>query len=130
VLKPPDSLVQLRELQADARRIQRQAEEAGDLRCSLLAVGQLVKIVEAMARLTGDDIAARALEVRSEPAVQIPQIDIRKTAIMILQTSPFKTPLPNGRLPQGGRLVLLPWDAALPDGCLDPETGLLIDGAA
>jgi hypothetical protein len=49
-----DLLAEISDLQADARRIGHNAEQAGDARTALAAVGQLVKIVELLARLRGE----------------------------------------------------------------------------
>jgi hypothetical protein len=50
-----DSLVQqLRELTAEAQRLKGKAEEAGDYRTALAAVRELCRIVELVARLSGE----------------------------------------------------------------------------
>jgi len=47
-------LGQLGQLQADARRIGRKAEETGDLKTALMGVRELVRIVELTAKLVGE----------------------------------------------------------------------------
>lgn len=61
-----DSLLdQLQELQADARRIKRKAEADKDYRSALAGVRELVRIVEVMARISGE------IEERTRLAVAI-----------------------------------------------------------
>jgi hypothetical protein len=69
-LKLP-SLDRLLELDADVRRLQRQAEEEGKPRTALLAVAQGIKIAEAVARLNGDEAAIRARVVRETPGGKV-----------------------------------------------------------
>jgi hypothetical protein len=47
-------LAQLRDLTAEAQRLKAIAEEAGDYRAALAAVRELCRIVELMAKLSGD----------------------------------------------------------------------------
>jgi hypothetical protein len=53
-----DLLAKMASLEADAKRIGADAEKAGDRRTALVAVNQLVKIVELLARLRGELNAA------------------------------------------------------------------------
>jgi hypothetical protein len=113
VVKAPAALDRLRALESDAKRIQAQAEAEGDQRCALMAVGQLVRIIEAMARLTGEDLGNRAREIE-EPSVELPPIDVHELARLAFLTSP--------QTDDELRLVLVPRDAALPEGTLDAVT--------
>lgn len=54
VARADDLLSQLLSLQADARRIGKKAEDAGDLRTALAGVRELVRIVELTAKLVGE----------------------------------------------------------------------------
>jgi len=53
--------------------IQKEAREEGDLRCALLAIAQLARIYESIAKLSGEALSSRAREV--EPDIQLPDID-------------------------------------------------------
>src|SRR5215472_4707069 len=70
---PPTALQRLQELANDAREIQKQAQEEGDLRCALLAIGQLAKIIESIAKLSGEALLSRAREI--DPVIQLPDLD-------------------------------------------------------
>ena len=70
---PPTALQRLQQLADDAREIQKQAREEGDLRCALLAIGQLAKIIESIAKLSGEALLSRAREV--EPDIRLPDLD-------------------------------------------------------
>jgi hypothetical protein len=50
-------LEKIAQLEQEARRLGRKAEDAGDLRAAIVAVLGLVRIVELMARIAGHTIA-------------------------------------------------------------------------
>ena len=70
---PPTALQRLQQLAEDAEIIRKQAQEEGDLRCALLAIGQLAKIIESIAKLSGEALLSRAREV--EPEIRLPDLD-------------------------------------------------------
>jgi hypothetical protein len=86
-MRPLASLERLRELDADLRRLQRQAEKNGEPRTAILAIAQSIKLTEAVARLNGDELAVRAREVRETSAV-VPQVDLRELLRVAVNTSP------------------------------------------
>ncbi|OGC01445.1 MAG: hypothetical protein A3G35_10965 [candidate division NC10 bacterium RIFCSPLOWO2_12_FULL_66_18] len=47
-------LTKIQSLEAEAKRIGAKAEKEGDLRCALVAVRELTRIVELLAKLTGE----------------------------------------------------------------------------
>jgi len=81
----PTALERLEELAEDARAIQKQAHQEGDLRCAVLAIGQRAKILESIAKLSGEDRLSRAREV--ELTVQLPDLDHRNVAHSALATT-------------------------------------------
>ena len=54
VLRADHLLVRLEDLTGEARRLKEKAERKGDLRTSLAAVRELVRIVELMAKVSGE----------------------------------------------------------------------------
>ena len=86
-MNAPASVRRLEKLAKDARRIQRKAEKEGDLRCALMAVGQLAKIIEIIAKLSGEELMSRTREVL-EPDIKLPEFDVRAIARQILASSP------------------------------------------
>jgi len=77
---PPTALQRLQELANDAREIQKQAQEEGDLRCALLAIGQLAKIIESIAKLSGEALLSRARELESP--IRLPDLDASLMALV------------------------------------------------
>jgi len=59
--------------QADQAINRRQAREEGDLPCALLAIAQLARIYESIAKLPGEALHNWVREV--EPDIQLPDID-------------------------------------------------------
>jgi hypothetical protein len=53
VIRADDLLGKVKDLEVEARRIGRKAEEDGDLRCAIAAVRQVADILELLARLLG-----------------------------------------------------------------------------
>jgi 3-methyladenine DNA glycosylase Tag len=72
-------LAQLRDLTAEAQRLKAIAEEAGDYRAALAAVRELCRIVELMAKLSGD------LDSHSETKILHVTLDA-ETALRISKT--------------------------------------------
>ncbi len=82
--KADDLLAKVAQLEADAQRLGRAAEAAGDLRTALGAVRELVRIVELLARLKG--------ELDERPHVNIlvsaQWLNVRRTLLVALQPFP------------------------------------------
>jgi hypothetical protein len=112
--RPRPALERLQELAKDAKRLQVEAEEQGDLRAALAALAQVVRVVEVCARLSGEEAAAQEREVH-EVASHLPQTDLWEMALLALSTS-AKLP-PSWK--SGYRLLWVPDGAALPPDCID-----------
>jgi hypothetical protein len=87
-----DALVdQLKRLTADARRIQEKAERAEDYRAALAAVRELIRIIDLVARLSGD-LQARTetnvlnLNVSPDTATRMAEIYLSRRKALEVQT--------------------------------------------
>lgn len=78
-------LSKLQKIEKDARSIQRRAERAGDLKAAIAAVGQLVRLVEVAARITGR-IQEGGLSVEfkldEEAAVRVARVFLQKRGLL------------------------------------------------
>src|SRR6516225_41609 len=109
VVANADSLLeQLKQLSADARRIQQKAEQARDYRAALAGVRELVRIVDLVARLSGE------LQERNETNIMNVHVDadvaIRMAEVYLSRRKPLERPLIQTvlflRLVVGGHLPL------------------------
>ena len=84
-------LQQLKRLTADARRIQEKAERAKDYRAALAAIRELVRIVDLVARLSGDlqertETKILNLNVSSDTATRMAEIYLSRRKALEVQT--------------------------------------------
>ena len=79
-------LAKLQKIEKDARSIQRRAERAGDLKTAIAAVGQLVRLVEVAARITGRIGQEGGLSVEfkldEEAAVRVARVFLQKRGLL------------------------------------------------